>query len=126
MDLSALTRGLLVVHPSLPNPFWKTAKPLRPTTTEAPGYPPALIPRATIRSMDASRVADMPTDFGVLTGNPSDAASETHAPRRMWTTSQLRANGDAVAHDRGRPDRTRPNQTEPSYAIKPSPVNDER
>jgi hypothetical protein len=70
--------------------------------------------------MDASRVADMPTDFGVLTGNPSDAASETHAPRRKWTTNQLRANGDAVAHDReGRPDRTG------AAERKPSPVNDE-
>src|SRR4029453_17826955 len=56
-------------------------------TTEAPGYPPALIPRMTMRSIDARRVADMPTDFGVLTGKPSDAASAIDAPRRIsWTT----------------------------------------
>ena len=59
------------------------------------------MPRATMRSIDASRAADMPTDFGVLTGNPSDAASATHAPRRRSTTRQLPANGEAVAHDRG-------------------------
>jgi hypothetical protein len=33
----AVTRGLLLVHPNLPNPFWKTAYPLRPITTDAPG-----------------------------------------------------------------------------------------
>jgi len=55
-------------------------------TTEAPGYPPALMPRWTMRSIDASRAADMPTDFGVLTGKPSEAASATYAPTRRWTT----------------------------------------
>src|SRR6476660_42983 len=55
-------------------------------TTEAPGYPPALIPRMTMRSTDARRADDMPTDFGVLTGNPSDTASATYAPRRIRTT----------------------------------------
>src|SRR5678816_630976 len=55
-------------------------------TTEAPGYPPALMPRMTMRSIDARRAADMPTDLGVLTGKPSDAASATYAPRRISTT----------------------------------------
>src|SRR4051812_11744037 len=44
------------------------------------------MPRETMRSMDARRAADMPTDFGVLTGSPSDAARATYAPRRRWTT----------------------------------------
>src|SRR5215218_6296653 len=45
------------------------------------------MPRVTIRSIDARRADDIPTDFGVLTGSPSEAASATYAPRRRWTTS---------------------------------------
>src|SRR5919112_22682 len=95
MERSAVTRGLLLVQPSLPKPFWKTAYPFRPMTTDAPGYPPALMPRVTMRSIDARRAADMPTDFGVLTGSPSEAASATYAPRRRWTTSSpIERHGD--------------------------------
>jgi len=33
--------GLPLVHPRWPYPFWNTANPRRPTTTDAPGKPPA-------------------------------------------------------------------------------------
>src|SRR5215211_2184751 len=67
-----------------------------------------------MRSIDASRVADMPTDFCVLTGNPSDAASETHAPRRMWTT-------DSSERTAMRSRTTAEDQTEPELRHKAEP-----
>ena len=53
-------------------------------TTEAPGYPPALMPRMTMRSTDARRADDMPTDFGVLTGKPIG-----HGQRDVRTEEQV-------------------------------------
>src|SRR5829696_8178809 len=60
-----------------PNPFSQTVAPLRPTTTAAPGYPPALIPRSTTRSMFARRAADMPTALGAFAGKPSPVGDGT-------------------------------------------------
>src|SRR6476469_7970188 len=77
----ASTWVLLELQESLPNPFSKTAAPFLPTTTEAPGYPPALIPRSTTRSMAARRELDMPTSVGDLTGRPSPARVIVRAVR---------------------------------------------
>src|SRR4051812_32415552 len=66
----AETRLLDVAQSMRPKPFSQTAEPLRPTTTAAPGKPPALIPRVTTRSMVSRRLADMPTVAGAATGNP--------------------------------------------------------
>src|SRR5687767_4789469 len=71
MVLSASTLLLTGDHESLPKPFSQTVAPLRPTTTDAPGYPPALIPRWTTRSMASRREEDIPTASGALTGRPS-------------------------------------------------------
>src|SRR3954465_9951913 len=77
----ASTAVLLELHESVPNPFSKTAAPFLPTTTEAPGYPPALIPRSTTRSMAPRRLPDMPTSAGDLTGRPSPARVTVSAVR---------------------------------------------
>src|SRR3954453_20064796 len=83
----ASTAVLLSLQESLPNPFSKTAAPFLPTTTEAPGYPPALIPRSTTRSMAASRLLDMPTSVGDLTGRPSPARVTVRAVRMTLSNS---------------------------------------
>src|SRR3954464_10657876 len=77
----ASTAVLLELHESRPKPFSKTAAPFLPTITDAPGYPPALIPRSTTRSIAARRVLDMPTSVGDLTGRPSPARVTVRAVR---------------------------------------------
>src|SRR5580704_7256758 len=72
MVLSAETWSLEVSHERRPNPCSHTSAPLRPMTTEAPGNPPALMPRAITRLMASRRRSDMPTALGLLTGNPDD------------------------------------------------------
>src|SRR6185295_3109772 len=83
----ASTPTLLELQESLPNPFSKTAAPFLPTTTAAPGYPPALIPRSTTRSIAASRLLDMPTSVGDLTGRPSPARVTVRAVRITLSNS---------------------------------------
>src|SRR5438045_7695292 len=77
----ASTGVLLELHDSLPKPCSNTAAPFLPTTTDAPGYPPALIPRSTTRSMALRRLLDMPTSVGDLTGRPSAARVTVRAVR---------------------------------------------
>src|SRR6266550_7695356 len=83
----ASTGVLVSLQESLPNPFSKTAAPFLPTTTEAPGYPPALIPRWMTRSIAASRLLDMPTSVGDLTGRPSPARVIVRAVRMTLSNS---------------------------------------
>src|SRR5690348_17327797 len=64
------TAALVVVQPRRPKPFCQTLYPLRPMTTDAPGYAPAVMPRRTTRSTVARRSADMPTARGGLDGSP--------------------------------------------------------
>ena len=71
----------MVLQDSFPKPFSNTAAPFRPTTTEAPGYPPALIPRSMTRSMAPRRFSDMPTSVGDLAGRPSPARVTVSAVR---------------------------------------------
>src|SRR5438034_6870103 len=77
----ASTGMLFSLQESLPNPLSKTAAPFLPTTTAAPGYPPALMPRSTTRSIALRRLLDMPTDVGDLTGRPSPALVTVRAVR---------------------------------------------
>src|SRR2546423_10703262 len=77
----ASTGVLVSLQESLPNPLSKTAAPFLPTTTAAPGYPPALIPRSTTRWIAARRVLDIPTSVGDLTGRPSPARVTVRAVR---------------------------------------------
>src|SRR6185312_12584213 len=77
----ASTGVLLSFQESLPNPLSNTAAPFLPTTTAAPGYPPALIPRSTTRWIAASLLLDMPTSVGDLTGRPSPARVTVRAVR---------------------------------------------
>jgi hypothetical protein len=44
--------------------------PWRPTTTAAPGKPPAAMAFPTTRSITASRSADIPTSAGATRGMP--------------------------------------------------------
>src|SRR5438477_7967608 len=77
----ASTGVLVSLQESLPNPLSKTAAPFLPTTTAAPGYPPALIPRSTTRWIAARRLLDIPTSVGDLTGRPSPARVTVRAVR---------------------------------------------
>src|SRR3990170_6799861 len=77
----ASTAALVGTQESRPKPFSITAAPFLPTTTAAPGYPPALMPRATTRSIASRRVEDMPTSVGGLTGSPSPARVTVSAVR---------------------------------------------
>src|SRR4029078_7596581 len=77
----ASTGVLVSLQESLPKPFSKTAAPFLTKMTDAAGYPPALIPRATTRSIAARRVLDMPTSVGDLTGRPSPARVTVSAVR---------------------------------------------
>src|SRR4051812_1303827 len=75
----AETSGSDTFHPRRPNPFSHTADPRRPTTTDAPGYPPAVIPRWITWSIVARRSADIPTVVGLATGKPSPWAKAANA-----------------------------------------------
>src|SRR5262244_2363214 len=95
MVRSALTGALLRSQLSFPKPFSHTAAPRRPTTTAAPGYPPAEIPRWTTRSTTASRWLDMPTDLGAFIGRPpppSCARRVVTSRRSTDDTYELKAN----------------------------------
>src|SRR5436190_24071862 len=70
MVRAATTGELPLSQLSFPKPFCHTAAPRRPTTTAAPGYPPAEMPRSMTWSILASRSLDMPTARGVFTGRP--------------------------------------------------------
>ncbi len=100
MVRSALTSGDSDVQPRWPKPFCMTAAPRRPITTEAPGYPPAVMPRRTTRSMVARRSADMPTARGDRTGSFSVAAASTRA-RARWATNGLLLQRRAIAPTSG-------------------------
>src|SRR5437763_14408585 len=83
----ASTGVLVSLQESLPNPLSKTAAPFLPTTTAAPGYPPALIPRSTTRWIAARRLLDIPTSVGDLTGRPSPARVTVRAVRMTLSNS---------------------------------------
>src|SRR5215211_4697034 len=87
MVFSASTLLLTVDHESLPKPFSQTVAPFRPTTTDAPGYPPALIPRWTTRSMASRREEDIPTAAGALTGRPSLPCTSVRTVTMTLSTS---------------------------------------
>src|SRR5215213_10610412 len=89
MVFSASTLLLTVDHESLPKPFSQTVAPLRPTTTDAPGYPPALMPRWTTRSMASRREEDIPTASGALTGRPSLPFASVRTVTMTLSTSSL-------------------------------------
>src|SRR5450432_749963 len=93
----AETRVLEVAQSMRPKPFSQTAAPLRPTTTAAPGKPPALIPRVTTRSIVSSRFADMPTVAGAATGNPpSEAAIVATAAISVISTRRPQLKNDGA------------------------------
>src|SRR5215472_6598075 len=90
MVRSAETGALDFSQPRRPNPRSTTAAPRRPTTTEAPGKPPAVMPRSTTWSIIASRSLDMPTAFGVLVGSPPPEAGADG--RTGWRGVEAAAN----------------------------------
>src|SRR4026207_1762723 len=89
MVFSASTLALTGEHESVPRPFSQTAGGLGPTTTDAPGYPPALIPRWTTRSMASRREEDIPTASGALTGRPSLPCTSVRTVTMTLSTSAL-------------------------------------
>src|SRR6185312_10132837 len=84
-----------------PNPFSQPTAPLRPTTTAAPGKPPARIPRCTTRSMTRRRAADMPTEAGALTGSPPSPPAMARAASNARTTADLSSKTTVRAPIRG-------------------------
>src|SRR5450432_2979679 len=105
--VSVADTWLLDVAQSMrPKPFSHTAAPLRPTTTAAPGNPPALMPRVTTRSIVSSRFADMPTVAGAATGSPPSetAIMATAAISVVSTRGPLLKNVAVPAAPTGRQD----------------------
>src|SRR5262245_11855614 len=98
--------GAVDAQLSLPNPFSSTAAPRRPTTTAAPGYPPAEMPRSTTWSTFSSRAADMPTSVGGLLGKPSPPAVASTTPVKKGT-KRNRGLRDAGRPPRGQAGGTR-------------------
>src|SRR5579872_2754218 len=88
------TCGLDDFQSMRPNPFSQTTAPLRPTTTAAPGDPPARIPRCTTRSMTRRRAADMPTEAGALTGSPPSPPAMARAASSASTTVDFSSQND--------------------------------
>src|SRR5215831_14740962 len=80
MVRSAETGALDFSQPRRPNPRSTTAAPRRPTTTDAPGNPPAVMPRSTTWSIIAKRSADIPTAFGALVGSPPPETTTAGVP----------------------------------------------